>query len=92
MKWMIFKNFTNCCKYTTKLVLVIVFPIILSLYSCSKGEEGKDQVFKKKRINPNAEEKAKEFRDKGGGLLIQQEKGVLPHLNFHHLTLFGEPH
>jgi len=75
MKWMIFKNFTNCCKYTTKLVLVIVFPIILSLYSCSKGEEGKDQVFKKKRINPNAEEKAKEFRDKGGGLFNSARKG-----------------
>ena len=74
MNWIIFKNFINCCKYTTKLVLVIVFPIILSLYSCSKGEEEKDQVLKKKRINPNAEEKAKEFRDKGGGLFNSARK------------------
>ena len=75
MKFIVFNKFINCCKYTTKLIIVIIFPIIFSVYSCSKGEGEKEQVFKKKRINPNAEEKAKEFRDKGGGLFNSSRRG-----------------
>lgn len=58
----------NCCKFATKYIMILVFPMILVTFSCSKPDQEKEQIFKKKRINPNAEEKAKEFRDKGGGI------------------------
>ena len=58
----------NCCKFATKYLIILVFPMILVTFSCSKPDQEKEQIFKKKRINPSAEEKAKEFRDKGGGI------------------------
>lgn len=42
--------------------------MVVTLSSCSKPQEENGQVFKKKRINPNAEERATEYRDKGGGI------------------------
>ena len=46
---------------------------LLSLISCSsfKSEKGdkEEAVFKKKRINPNVEERAREEADKGGSIL-----------------------
>ena len=60
--------FIYCCKFTTKYLIILILPLFFITFSCSKPDEGKDQVFKKKRINPNAEEKAKAYRDKGGGI------------------------
>ena len=68
MKKLELKYLINCCKFATKYLVILVFPIILVTFSCSKPDQEKEQIFKKKRINPNAEEKAKEFRDKGGGI------------------------
>jgi hypothetical protein len=67
----------KCCKFATKYSLIFILPIfLLGTSSCSKSEQNQqgEEIFKKKRINPNAEEKAIEFRDKGGGLFNSSRK------------------
>jgi hypothetical protein len=60
----------KCCNFATKYSLIVIFPIILlGTISCQKSEQSKgEEIFEQKRINPNAEERAIEFRDKGGGI------------------------
>ena len=53
-------------KYIINLTLIIflfIFPI-----SCAKDKDAKDQVVKKKRIEPNVDERMRAARDKGGGI------------------------
>jgi hypothetical protein len=60
----------KCCNLATKYSLILILPIILlGTTSCQKSRQSQgDEVFEKKRINPNAVEKATEYRDKGGGI------------------------
>ena len=48
-----------------KIIGIIIFGLILSSCKGSKEEEG---VLEKKRVNPNVEERAREFADKGSGI------------------------
>ena len=47
---------------------MLIFSLVLA--SCKSAEEkaGEEQVFKKKSINPNVDERTREFADKGGGI------------------------
>jgi hypothetical protein len=52
-------------KNISKIIGIIIFGVILSSCKSSK-EEG--AVLEKKRLNPNVEERSREFADKGGGI------------------------
>lgn len=59
-------NFSK--KIITKILIISLF---LGFSACSNKEkkvESSEEVFKKKRINPNILERAAEARDKGGGI------------------------
>ena len=53
------------------LIILLAFSLSLSLSACStKDKNEKDEiVLEKKPINPNPQEKAREFANKGGGIL-----------------------
>ena len=66
----------KCCKFATKYSLIALLPfVLLGTNSCTKSKQVQgEEIFEKKRINPNAEEKAAEFRDKGGGIFDSSRK------------------
>jgi hypothetical protein len=67
----------KCCKFATKYSLILLLPLFLiGTSSCSKSKQKEqgEEIFEKKRINPNPEEKAIEFRDKGGGIFNSSRK------------------
>ena len=60
------KNVAKIQLYLINKIRAIFFIFFLSLLvtSCASNDENKDGVTKKKRVNPNPQEKAREFADK----------------------------
>jgi hypothetical protein len=57
-----------CCKNTTKYAFFLIIPLIVLTASCSQSKDEQESILGKKRVNPNLEERAKAYRDKGGGI------------------------
>jgi hypothetical protein len=74
------KKFLNCVAFMQHLgfglskiaknllISAIVITISLATISCSKEKETNEQIIKKKRIEPNIDERMKSIRDQGGGI------------------------
>jgi hypothetical protein len=61
------QNYNNLKKLI--FTALITLPLLLT-YSCAKEKTGEEtSIFKKKRINPNVDERAREAADKGPSLL-----------------------
>jgi len=58
-----------------KLLIFLIIGVILSSCNSFKKSEDGDNILKKKRINPNVDERAREAADKGAGLFGKNSGG-----------------
>ena len=63
------KMFQKYNKKSKNILLAILLAILLVNCSNKEAERNEDQIFKKKRINPNIDQRARESADKGGDIL-----------------------
>lgn len=62
-------------KYNKKIALFsLIFIILSTLTNCAKENADDNPLNKKKRINPNVEERAREAADRGGDILSKMRK------------------
>ena len=62
-------------KYNKKIsIFYLIFIILSTLTNCAKENANDNPVNKKKRINPNVEERAREAADRGGDILSKMRK------------------
>lgn len=63
-----YKKLIKVLKKINTILVLLVFSLVLLSCKSTKEKTEEDSVFKKKRINPSVEQRARESADKGGGI------------------------